>query len=132
VFSIVILDDLLYSPEHIWVRVDEDRAYIGITDFAQHYMNVIVYIELPELDAEVETGSQIGQIEHIKGVSALFSPVGGTIVEVNEEVQVNTQLLQEDPFSNHIAVILMNNKEDLNNLLTPDGYKILCDETEPN
>ncbi len=132
VFTILILDNLLYSSEHIWVRVEGDRGYIGITDFAQHYMNVIVYIELPELEMQVEAGSEIGVIESIKGVSPIFSPVGGTIVEVNEEVQVDTQLLQDDPYSNHIAVILMNNKEDLKNLLTPDGYRILCDETEQN
>lgn len=128
VFVILVLDDLLYSSEHIWVRVEDELAYIGITDFAQHYMNVIVYIELPELDIEVESGSQIGQIEHIKGVSPLFSPLSGTIVEINEEVQVDTQLLQDDPYSNHIAVISMQNKEELKDLLTPDDYKIYCEK----
>lgn len=126
----MIPDNLLYSREHIWARIEEDRAYIGITDFAQHYMNVIVYIELPELEMKAEAGSQIGLIESIKGVSPIFSPVGGTIIEVNEEVEINTQLLQDDPYSNHIAVILLDNKGDLKNLLSADDYKILCDETE--
>ena len=128
VFAILVLDNLLYSSEHIWVRVEDELAYIGITDFAQHYMNVIVYIELPELGLEVEKDSQIGQIEHIKGVSPLFSPISGKIVETNEEVEVDTQLLQDDPYSNHIAVISIKDKAELQGLLTADGYKTLCAE----
>lgn len=122
--------NLLYSVEHEWVRVDGDRAYIGITDYAQHNLGDIVFVEMPELDEEIETGAQIGVVESVKAVSSMFSPVGGTIVEINEELEDSPELLNEDCYNNHILVVEISNKEDLNELLSPEKYEELCKEEE--
>ena len=112
-----IPEDLLYTTEHEWVRVEGDQAYIGITDFAQHNLGDIVYVELPELD-------------EVKAVSSLFSPVGGTIIAINEELEDAPELLNEDPYANHILIVRMNHPDDLDQLLTPAKYTVLCEEAE--
>lgn len=122
--------DLLFSKNHEWVRVDGDKAYVGISDFAQHQMGDIVFVEMPEIDDEVAAGGQIGVIESVKAVSSMFSPVGGTIVEVNEDLEDSPELLNEDAFKNHIAVVEMNNKSDLDVLLSPEAYEAICKEEE--
>ncbi|HZK86597.1 MAG TPA: glycine cleavage system protein GcvH [Syntrophomonas sp.] len=125
-----IPEDLLYTTEHEWVRVEGDQAYIGITDFAQHNLGDIVYVELPELDEEVEAAAQVGVIESVKAVSSLFSPVGGTIIAINEELEDAPELLNEDPYANHILIVRMNHPDDLDQLLTPAKYTVLCEEAE--
>lgn len=125
-----IPENLYYSTEHEWVRVEGEKAYIGITDFAQEHMGDIVYVELPELDAEVTAGEQVGVIESVKAVSSLFSPVGGTIITVNEALEDTPELLNEDPYENHILVVQMNDSGDLDALLTPVKYAQLCEEEE--
>jgi glycine cleavage system H protein len=125
-----IPEELFYSNDHEWVRVEGDQAYIGITDFAQDHMGDIVYVELPELDAEVEAGEQVGVIESVKAVSSMFSPVGGKIVAINEELEDTPELLNEDPYKNFILVVLMNNPDELDQLLTPVKYAALCTEEE--
>ena len=125
-----IPEDLLYTTEHEWVRVEGDQAYRGITDFAQHNLGDIVYVELPELDEEVEAAAQVGVIESVKAVSSLFSPVGGTIIAINEELEDAPELLNEDPYLNHILIVRMNHPDDLDQLLTPAKYAVLCEEAE--
>ena len=125
-----IPEDLFYSNEHEWVRVEGDQAYIGITDFAQDHLGDIVYVELPELDAEVAAEEQVGVIESVKAVSSMFSPLGGKIVAINEELEDAPELLNEDPYENHILVVMMNNPADLDKLLTSAQYAALCDEEE--
>lgn len=125
-----IPEDLLYSTEHEWVRVDGDKAYIGITDYAQDHLGDIVYVEMPELDDEIDAGTQIGVIESVKAVSEMFSPVGGAIININEELESSPELLNQDPYANYIVIVAMNNKDDLKNLLTPDKYAALCEESK--
>lgn len=125
-----IPENLLYSTEHEWVRVDGDQAYIGITDYAQDHLGDIVYVEMPELDNEVDAGAQIGVIESVKAVSELFSPVGGTIVNINEDLENAPELLNQDPYASYIVIVAMNNPDDLKNLLTPEKYTTLCEESE--
>lgn len=122
--------DLLYSNDHEWVRVDGEQAYVGITDFAQHNMGDIVYVEMPEVDDEVEAGAQIGVVESVKAVSSMFCPVGGTIIEINDELEKSPELLNEDPYKNHIVIVKMNNQDDLGGLLSPEAYEKLCAEAE--
>ena len=122
--------DLFYSTEHEWVRVDGDQAYIGITDFAQDHLGDIVFVEMPELDDETEAGAQIGVIESVKAVSELFSPVGGTISKINEALEDSPELLNQDPYTNYIVIVSMNNPDDLKSLLTPEKYTALCEESE--
>ena len=125
-----IPEELFYSNEHEWVRVEGDQAYIGITDFAQEHMGDIVYVELPELDAKVEAGEQVGVIESVKAVSSMFSPLGGKIVAINDELDDAPELLNEGPYENHIMVVQMNNPDELDQLLTPVKYAALCEEEE--
>ncbi len=125
-----IPENLYYSTDHEWVRVEGEKAYIGITDFAQEHMGDIVYVELPELDSEIAAGDQVGVIESVKAVSSMFSPVGGTITAINEELEDAPELLNEDPYENHILVVQMADPGDLDTLLTAVKYAQLCEEEE--
>ncbi|HWQ76283.1 MAG TPA: glycine cleavage system protein GcvH [Syntrophomonas sp.] len=125
-----IPDNLYYSSEHEWVRVEDGQAYIGITDFAQEHLGDIVFVELPELDAEVAAGEQVGVIESVKAVSSMFSPVGGKVTGINEGLEDEPELLNEDPYANHVLVVQMNDPEELEALLTPAKYAQLCEEEE--
>lgn len=121
---------LYYSTEHEWVRVEDERAYVGITDFAQHNLGDIVFVELPQLDEFVEANGQIGIIESVKAVSTMFSPVSGTVIEINEALEESPELLNEDPYGQHIAVIAMKDKTDLDQLLNEAQYEELCQQEE--
>ncbi|HBQ26086.1 MAG TPA: glycine cleavage system protein GcvH [Syntrophomonas sp.] len=122
--------DLLYTSEHEWIRVDGDQVYLGITDYAQHHLGDIVFVELPELDTEVVTGDSIAVVESVKAVSSIYSPVSGTVMENNEELEDSPELLNEDPYTNHIAVINMSNPDELEDLMSPADYEAFCAEQE--
>lgn len=125
-----IPEDLLYSTEHEWVRVEGNQAYIGITDYAQDHLGDIVFVEMPEPGLETEAGGQVGVIESVKAVSELYSPVGGTVLEINEELESAPELLNQEPYGTHIVVVDMNNPDDLQDLLTPEKYAALCEESK--
>lgn len=95
-----IPEDLLYSKEHEWVRVKDNVAEIGITDYAQNSLGDIVYIDGPENDIEIEANSVVATIESVKAVSDIYAPVSGKVVEVNESLQDNPALVNTDPYSN--------------------------------
>lgn len=122
--------ELLYTTDHEWVKVDGDKAYMGITDYAQHHMGDIVFVELPEVDAEVALGESIAVVESVKAVSSVFSPVSGTIIEANEELEESPETLNEDPYGKYIAVISLSNKDELNELMSAEAYEKLCQEEE--
>ncbi|NLX02263.1 MAG: glycine cleavage system protein GcvH [Syntrophomonadaceae bacterium] len=122
--------NLLYTSEHEWIRVDGDQVYLGITDFAQHHLGDIVFVELPELDTEVVSGDSIAVVESVKAVSSVYSPVSGTVVENNEELEDSPELLNEDPYTNHIAVINIDNPDQLEDLMSPAAYEAFCAEQE--
>jgi len=122
--------DLLYTSEHEWIRVDGDQVYLGITDYAQHHLGDIVFVELPEMDAEVISGDSIAVVESVKAVSSVYSPVSGTVVENNEELEDSPELLNEDPYTNHIAVINISNPDELEDLMSPAAYEAFCAEQE--
>ena len=122
--------NLLYTNEHEWIRVDGDQVYLGITDYAQHHLGDIVFVELPEMDAEVISGDSIAVVESVKAVSSVYSPVSGTVVENNEELEDSPELLNEDPYTNHIAVINISNPGELEGLMSPAAYEAFCAEQE--
>ncbi len=122
--------DLLYTSEHEWIKVDDDQVYLGITDYAQHHLGDIVFVELPELDTEVATGDSIAVVESVKAVSSVYSPISGTVVENNEELEDSPELLNEDPYTNHIAVINISNPDELEDLMSPADYEAFCAEQE--
>jgi len=125
-----IPEGLYYSVEHEWVRVEGERVFIGITDYAQHNLGDIVFVDLPQLDEFVEADGQIGIIESVKAVSIMFSPVSGTISEINEALEGSPELLNEDPYGQHIAIVIMKNKADLDKLLNEAQYDELCKQEE--
>lgn len=116
-------ENLRYTKDHDWVRVEGNRAYIGITDFAQKQLGDIVFLELPELDTEIASGDQLGVVESVKAIADLHSPVSGQVVEINEELEDAPELLNEDAFGTWIAVLELTNPDEVESLLTAEEYK---------
>ncbi len=118
---------LQYSRSHEWLSQDGDSAIVGITDFAQHELGDVVFINLPEVGDEVVAGEAFGDVESVKAVSDLISPVSGTVSEINEELLDAPELLNEDPYENWI--IKVDNVTDTEDLLSAAAYADFC-ETE--
>ncbi len=120
----VFPDDLLYSREHIWVRVDGDLATIGLTDYAQENLGEVVSVELPEADSEVERDEPFGTIESsAKGIVELISPVSGDVIHVNEDISDDTGIINSDPHdTGWLIIVELNDIEELDDLLDVKGY----------
>jgi len=119
----VFPEDLLYSREHIWIRVDGDMATLGITDYAQESLGEILSIEFPEIDAYVERDESFGSIESTKAVVDLIASVSGTIVSVNEDINDDIGIINSDPHdTGWLVVIEMDDLEQLDDLLDAAGY----------
>ncbi len=119
-------ENLLYTKDHEWIRVEGTKGFIGISDFAQHHLGDIVYIELPEVDGEVSMGEGIGVIESVKAVATLFTPATGVITEANEELEEAPELLNQDPYENWIAAIDITDLDKLNELMNAEAYAAYC------
>lgn len=113
---------LYYSNDHEWVRVEGNKAYIGVTDYAQHEMGEVVYVEMPEVDDEVEAGKSFGTIESVKVASDVLAPVSGKVIEINEALDGGPELINEDAFANHIIVVEMSNPDELKELMDEAAY----------
>ena len=119
-------DNLLYTNEHEWIRVDGNEAYIGITDYAQSELGDIVFVELPNTDDEFEKNDVFGTIEAVKTLADLFLPVSGKILEVNEKIENEPELINSDPYNDGWLVkISISNADELGEILTPEDYKKL-------
>lgn len=118
-----VLEGLLYTNDHEWVKVEGDKATIGITDFAQHNLGDIVYVELPEVDAELSSGDTFGVIESVKAAADSYIPVSGKVVEVNSEVLDNPSSLNSDPYANWMLVVELSNKSELDGLMNKEQYE---------
>jgi glycine cleavage system H protein len=119
----VFPEDLLYSHEHIWVRVDGDMATLGITDYAQESLGEILSIEFPEIDTYVERDEAFGSIESTKAVVDLIASVSGTILSVNEDINDDIGIINSDPHdTGWLVVIEMDDMEQLDDLLDAAGY----------
>jgi len=112
-----------YSKEHEWVAVEGDLAAVGITDFAQHELGDIVYIELPEVGRRVKAGETMGTIESVKAVSELYTPVTGTVAEVNAALTDAPETLNKDPYGGGwICKLKLENPKELDGLMDADAY----------
>ena len=100
-----VIEGLYYSESHEFVRVEDKFGYIGITDYAQHALGNVVYVDMPEVDDEVEAGEEFGAVESVKAASDLISPVSGTVVEVNDQLADSPELLNADAFANWIIKV---------------------------
>lgn len=125
-----ILKDLLYTKEHDWVRSEDNKVYIGITDFAQHALGDIVFVELPEVDTEFSEGDTYGVVESVKAASDLFVHVDGTVLEINDDVVDDPALLNTDPYENWLICLELKDSEQLKELLTYEQYEDHCSKGE--
>ena len=123
-----VIEGLYYSESHEYVRVEGEFGFIGITDYAQHELGNVVYVDMPEVDDEVEAGEEFGAVESVKAASDLISPVSGTVVEVNEALADNPELVNTDAFANWIIKVELTDKTELDNLMDAEAYKALIEE----
>ena len=121
-----VIEGLYYSESHEYVKVEGEFAYVGITDYAQNALGNVVYVDLPEVDDEVEADEDFGAVESVKAASDLISPVSGTVVEVNEDLEDKPELLNEDPFENWIIKVQLSDTAELDNLMDAQGYEDFC------
>ena len=123
-----IIDGLYYSESHEYVKVDGEFGYIGITDYAQHELGNVVYVDMPEVDDEVAAGEEFGAVESVKAASDLVSPVSGTVVEVNEALEDEPGLINKDAFENWIIKVELSDKGELDDLMDAEAYKAMIGE----
>ena len=121
-----VIEGLYYSESHEYVRVEGEYAYIGITDYAQHALGNVVYVDMPDVDDEVEAGEDFGAVESVKAASDLVSPVSGTVVEANKALEDNPELVNQDAFANWIIKVEMSDKTELDNLMDATAYEEHC------
>jgi glycine cleavage system H protein len=120
--------ELRYSTDHEWVRVEEGRVRVGITDYAQDALGDVVFVELPVLGAQVERGASCSEVESTKSVSEIYAPVSGTVAEVNAELTDNPERLNDDPYGDGwICVIEPSDPAQLDELLDAEGYRSLIE-----
>jgi glycine cleavage system H protein len=121
-------EDLRYTTDHEWVRVEGNRARIGITEYAQDALGDIVFVQIPEIGTAVEKGSTVSEVESTKSVSDIYAPVTGSIAEVNGDLAEAPERLNEDPYGEGwICVIEMSDPSELDGALDADGYRGLVD-----
>ena len=118
-----VIEGLYYSESHEYVRVEGDYGYVGITDYAQHALGNVVYVDMPEVDDEVEAGEDFGAVESVKAASDLYSPVSGTVVEVYEALEDAPELINQDAFANWIIKVELSDKSELDNLMDAAAYE---------
>jgi glycine cleavage system H protein len=121
-------EELRYSTDHEWARVEDGRVRIGITDYAQDTLGDVVFVQVPEVGTRVEAGGTFGEVESTKSVSDVYAPIGGTIVEVNTDLVDAPNRLNEDPYGEGwICVIEPDDAAQLDALLDADAYRTLVD-----
>lgn len=123
-----IMDDYYYTKNHEWVKVEGDTASIGVTDYAQHAMGQVVYVELPEIDDEFNQQDAFSVVESVKAASDIYMPISGTIIEINEELEDEPELINEDSYGNYICKIKIKEKAELDNLMDTKEYSNYCDK----
>ena len=125
-------EELKYVETHEWVREDSDGTVIvGITDYAQGALGDVVYVELPEADSEVEMGDEVAVVESVKAASDIYSPLSGTITEVNESLEGNPELVNTDPYRDGWFFRLkLRDVEELSSLMDSESYSELCDNED--
>lgn len=121
-----VIEGLYYSESHEYVKIEGDFAYVGITDYAQNALGNVVYVDLPEVDDEVEADEDFGAVESVKAASDLISPVTGTVVEVNEALEDKPELLNVNPFENWIIKVKLSDTAEIDNLMDAQSYEDFC------
>ena len=118
-----ILENLRYSKDHEWVRIEGDKAYVGITDHAQHELGEIVFVELPPLGEQYRKGEEISTVESVKAASAIINPVEGVVHEANEDLDGSPELINEDCYAHHLYILTSFSQADYDELLDAKAYQ---------
>ncbi len=122
-------ENLKYTKEHEWAKVEGDVAIVGITDFAQDQLSDIVYVELPEVGAQVRQGEPFGTVEAVKAVSDLYSPVTGEVIEVNQKLADQPELVNQDPYGEGWMIkVKLQDPSEVERLMSAEEYKKLIEE----
>lgn len=123
-----VIEGLYYSESHEFVKVVGSIGYIGITDYAQHALGNIVYVDMPDVDDDIEVDEDFGAIESVKAASDLKSPVSGKVIEVNEALEDEPDLLNKDAYENWIIKVELTDTAELKNLMDAKAYEEFCAE----
>jgi glycine cleavage system H protein len=110
------------------VKVEGNIGYVGISDYAQHALGNVVYVDMPDVDDEVEAGSEFGAVESVKAASDLIAPVSGVVIEVNEKLGDQPELINQDPYENWIIKVELSDKTELDSLMEADAYEAFCEK----
>ena len=123
-----VLEGLYYAESHEYVKVEGNIGYVGITDYAQHALGNVVYVDMPDVDDEVSAGEEFGAVESVKAASDLSSPVTGVVVEVNEALEDQPELINADAYENWIIKVELSDKGELENLMDAKAYTEFCEK----
>ena len=123
-----VIEGLYYSESHEYIRVEGDYGFIGITDYAQNALGNVVYVDMPDVDDEVNAGEEFGAVESVKAASDLMSPVTGVVVEVNEALDDQPELVNQDAYENWIIKVSLNDKSELDGLMDAKTYAAFCEK----
>lgn len=123
-----VLEGLFYTEAHEWLKVEGDKVYLGITDYAQHELGSIVYVELPEVDDEFSDGDAFGALESVKAASDVYIPADAKILRVNESLEDEPELLNEDCYENWMICFQLTGESQLDALMNAEEYKKLIDK----
>lgn len=122
--------DLYYTEDHEWVRVEDNTALIGITDFAQEQLGDIVYAEAGDIDIELEAGDVVGSVESVKMASDIYTPVAGRIIARNEQLEEESELVNEDPYGSWFVKIELSDPAELGRLMDAKAYEAMVEESD--
>lgn len=118
--------DLKYTREHEWVKIEGEKVYVGITDYAQHTLGDIVFAELPEIGKVIKAGEILGVVESVKAVSDVYCPLSGKVVEINRELIDAPEKINEEPYENWMAALEITDQDEIGQLLSNEQYVQLC------
>lgn len=121
--------DIYYTKTHEWIRLDNGTATVGISDFAQEQLSDVTFVELPDVDQEVEAGDEVAVVESVKAASDIYAPIAGTITDVNSALEDAPEAVNDSPYENGwLFKIKPRREEDVDNLMSAEEYIDLCDE----
>ena len=123
-----VIEGLYYSESHEYVKVENGYGYIGITDYAQNALGNVVYVDMPDVDDDIEADEEFGAVESVKAASDLISPVSGTVVEVNDKLEDAPELINQDAYANWIIKVELSDESELDNLMDAKAYEEFCDK----
>ncbi|HHW71365.1 MAG TPA: glycine cleavage system protein GcvH [Clostridiales bacterium] len=125
-----IKENLKYSRDHEWVKIEGDKVYIGITDYAQDSLGDVVFVELPEVGDTFDAGDDFAVVESVKAASDIYTPVSGTVVEINEELENMPEMVNEAPYESWFIALEIDDPSELDSLMDWEEYQKFCEEEE--